>query len=162
DARASWNLLGELWSRGQLPDGDEPHLRWAQHLLASAHLDVGRLEEAVAIGRRALDRAPASGFRAQRAELESWENDPARPAAASAGEAPSPRGPGGVTAGSARGGRRGGHAAAAPLAALTAAGRGAPAPLAGAPHAGPRRAGTLAAILAGARASLLGGELDEA
>src|SRR5262249_45823986 len=83
-ARASWNLVGELWNQGQLPAAGGPHPRWAHPLPASAHVDVGRLDEGAAIARRALDRAPSSGpgFRARRAELERWETDPAVLAAA--------------------------------------------------------------------------------
>src|SRR5262249_28049369 len=157
-----WNLLGELWSRGQLPDTDEPPLRWAQRPLAPAHFDVGRLEEAIAIGQRALDLAPSSGYRAERAELESWENDPAVLAAAYARDGHFRREPGRVIDGFARGRPLTGHDVAAHIDALVAAGKDDLASLAWAHHDGARRAGTLAAVLAGARASLLGEDLDGA
>ena len=162
EARAGWNLLGDLWSRRQLLASDESNLRWAQHLLASVHLEIGRLDEAIAIARRALDGAPTKAYRTQRAELEAWENQPAILAAAYARDGHFRREPGRVLDGFARGRPLRGHDVAVHIEALIATGKDDLTPLCWAHHDGAHRARTPAAWLAGARACLLGDELEEA
>src|SRR5262249_17907376 len=72
-AEASWRLLGELWDKKQLPDSDGPSVRRAQHLFAACHLDVGRLEDAIAVAQRAQQGGES---RSARAELDGWLSEP--------------------------------------------------------------------------------------
>ena len=162
DARAGWNQLNDLWNGQRLAPSDEPSLRWAQHLLAAAHFEVGRLDEAIAIARRALDGTPAGAYRQQRVELDFWENDAAALAAAYARDGLFRREPGRVLEGLARGRPLRGLDVAASIDALLAVGKDDLAVLAWAHHDGTGRAAGPVAWLAGARACLLGDELDEA
>jgi tetratricopeptide (TPR) repeat protein len=158
-AEASWRVLGALWEQKQLSESDGASIRRAQHLFAGCHLDVGRLDDAVATAQRALATGES---RSARAELDTWLSEPNVLAAAYARDGHSRREPGRVLDGMARGRPLAGHDVAIVIDALVAAGKEELAPLAYAHHEAAGRTTSPAAWLAGAQAALLGGDARRA
>jgi tetratricopeptide (TPR) repeat protein len=155
-------VLGELWSNGQLAPSDGASVRRTQHLLATAHADVGRLDEAIAIAGNALDGIPPGEGRSARAELESWQGDYQVLAAAYARDGHYRREPGRVVEGLAHGPPLVGADVAMAIDAFISVGKEEMAWLCYAHHEGAGRADTPTAWLAGAKAALCAGDLGRA
>lgn len=159
--RASQELVAVLDEEIAADNVTPEEARAHRHLHAMLHVDLGRLDEGVTMSRQALDTAPAATLGDERADLEAWQTDPAYLAACYAREGHYRHELGRVLEGFGRARPLDERDVAILIDALVLLGRDDLASLAYAREVAAGRARGPLAWLAGARAALLAGHLDE-